>query len=209
MPAKKSDSKKHSDKYFGVEILKSSHPEIKKIKREHPTSIHGNKFWGSSYLLMDHFKKNPPSRQDRVLELGCGWGLASIYLNKKYGCTVTGVDADGDVFPYLEQHANINNAQVNTLEKRFEKINKKDLSNIDIIIAADVCFWDELSGIHKKLIKRAVNAGVKKIIYADPERSPFLDLAEHCAEKYCADIISREMKKPVEVRGALMIIENA
>jgi predicted nicotinamide N-methyase len=209
MPAKKSAIKKHSDRFFGVDILKSSHPEIKKIKREHPTSIHGNKFWGSSYLLMDYFKKNPLSSKDRVLELGCGWGLASIYLNKKYGCSVTGVDADDDVFPYLELHAEINKADVSTVEKRFEQLTKKYLSQYDVIIAADVCFWDELTGIHKKLIKRAVNAGVKKIVYADPERSPFLALAEHCTEKYCADIITREMEKPVAARGALMVIENA
>lgn len=209
MPATKKSIKKHSDRFFGVEILKSSHPEIKKIKREHPTSIHGNKFWGSSYLLMDYFKNNPLSSQDRVLELGCGWGLASIYLNKKYGCKVTGVDADDDVFPYLELHAEINKADINTVEKRFEELTKKYLSGYDVIIAADVCFWDELADIHKKLIKRAIEAGVKKIVYADPERSPFLTLAEHCTKKYCADIIPREMEKPVKARGAIMVIENA
>lgn len=208
MPTTHSD-KKHSDRYLGIDILKSTHPAIKKIKKEYPTSIHGNKFWGSSYLLMDYFKKNPPQSSDKVLELGCGWGLASIYLNKTFGCDVTGVDADDDVFPYLELHADINHANVNFVQKRFEKISTKELSQFDIIIAADVCFWDELGVIHKNLIKRAINGDVKKIIYADPERAPFITLAQHCSEKYCAEIITKELKKPVSARGALMIIENA
>ena len=209
MAKNKSDDKKHSDKYFGVRILKSSSPAIKVLRKEFPTSIHGNKFWGSSYLLMDYFKKHPLSQNDRVLELGCGWGLASIYLNKTFGCDVTGVDADDDVFAYLELHAEINKADVKTMQKRFEKISTKDLSQFDVIIAADVCFWDELADIHKKLIKRAIKAGVKKIVYADPERSPFVALADYCSKKYCADVIDREMKKPVKARGALMVIENA
>lgn len=209
MAKEKKTDKKHSDRYFGVKILKNSNPAIKILKKEFPTSIHGNKFWGSSYLLMDYFKKNPLSKNDRVMELGCGWGLASIYLNRKYGCDVTGADADDDVFPYLELHAEINKAEVKTLQRRFEKITKKELSQYDVLIAADVCFWDELADIHKKLISRAIAAGVKKIVYADPERSPFLTLADYCSRKHCAEIITREMEKPVKARGALMVIENA
>ena len=206
---KSASTKTHSEKHFGVEILKSSHPSIKKLKREHPTSIHGNKFWGSSYLIMDYFKKNPIKPDERVMELGCGWGLASIYLNKKFGCEVTGVDTDADVFPYLDLHADINKAKVKHLTKRFEKLTTKELAQYDIIFAADVCFWDELTPIHYNLIKRALKAGVKKIVYADPERSPFLELAEKCSNKLYADIFEKELNKPVKARGSLMILENA
>ena len=200
---------KTSEQFFGVKVLKSSHTEVKKLKKASPTSIHGNKFWGSSYLLMDYFEKNPVKENERVMELGCGWGLAGIYLNKNYGCDVTGIDADDAVFPYLQLHADINNAEITTLKKRFEKITKKELANIDVLIAADVCFWDELEGIHFNLIKRAIQAGVKKIIYADPERQPFLDLAERCIETHFADVYEEELKRPVKARGSLMIIENA
>ena len=198
-----------SEKFFGVTVLKSAHPEIKQLKKASPTSIHGNKFWGSSYLLMDYFKKNPLDKNDRVLELGCGWGLAGIYLNKNYGCEVTGVDADAAVFPYMDLHAKINKAKIKPLQKYFEKITKKDLAKYDVIIAADVCFWDELEDIHFNLIKRAIKAGVKKIVYADPERQPFIDLAERCVDKHFADVYEKELKKPVKTQGSLMIIENA
>ncbi len=199
----------HIDTAFGIDILKSGHPEIKKLKRQHNTSIHGNKFWGSSYLLMDYFESNPLENSDKVMELGCGWGLASIYLNKNFNCSTIGIDADDAVFPYLDLHAKINNASVNTAKKRFEKITKKDLSTVDILIAADVCFWAELEDIHFNLINRAIQAGVKKIIYADPERQPFINLAERTVEKFYADYYEHELTTPVETRGALLIIENA
>lgn len=209
MPQKKKPTTKTSEEFFGVKVLKSAHPEIKSLKKVSPTSIHGNKFWGSSYLLMDYFKKNPLQSTDRVMELGCGWGLAGIYLNKNFGCAVTGVDADDAVFPYMNLHAKINNAVISSQKKRFEKITKKDLANYDVLIAADVCFWDELEDIHFKLIRKAIKAGVKKIIYADPERQPFLNLAERCIDAYFADIYEKELKKPVKARGSVMIIENA
>ena len=200
---------KISENFFGIEVLKSAHPEIKKLKKSSPTSIHGNKFWGSSYLLMDYFSNNPLKKNERVMELGCGWGLAGIYLNKNFGCNVTGIDADDAVFPYMNLHAKINNAEVFSQKKYFEKITKKDLANYDVIIAADVCFWDELEDIHFNLIKKAIQAGVKKIIYADPERQPFINLAERCMESHFADVFEKELKKPVKARGSIMIIENA
>ena len=34
---------------FGVKILNSAHPDIRRLKREgHDAAIHGNKFWNSS-----------------------------------------------------------------------------------------------------------------------------------------------------------------
>lgn len=208
MSTKDKKKPKTSTKAFGLSVLNSKHKDIKKLKKEYPTSIHGDKVWDSSYLLMDYFKKNPLKKKDRVLELGCGWGLASIYLNQNFGCKVTGCDADEDVFPYLQLHAEKNKAKVDTLQKRFEKLSKKDLAEYDVIIAADVCFWDELTDVHYKLIKRAIKAGVKKIVYADPERSPFVELSEKCHTKLYADVYEKQLKRP-EAYGVMMVIENA
>lgn len=195
---------------FGVKILTSKHPAIKKLRKTYPTSIHGNKLWSSSYLLMDYFKKNPPNTGTHIMELGCGWGLTSIYMAKTFGCTITAVDADSDVFPYLHLHAETNKIRgIETRKKRFEQLRKKDFEGIDLLIAADVCFWDEMTDLHRKLIKRAINAGVKKIVYADPMRQPFLDLAEICIEKYYADFNEVSLSKPEKASGAVMVIENA
>ena len=59
------------------------------------------------------------------------------------------------------------------------------------------------------LVKRAVKAGVKKVIIADPERSTFFDMAHRCEDKFYAEIIDWRTKKPVKASGALMVLENA
>lgn len=206
MPKKKTPA--NVETRFGTKILTARHPDIRKLKKHHPTSIHGNKPWKSSFLLMDYFKKHPVEKSWHVMEIGCGWGPASIFMNKTFSCPVTAIDADRDVFPYLALHADINKAMVTTRKGRFENIRKKDLAEIDVLIAADVCFWDELTEVHRKLIKRAVDAGVRKIVYADPGRPPFLELADICSDKYCAELIDVELKR-YKADGYLLVIENA
>lgn len=201
-----------SEQAFGLTILKSTHPDIKKLKRQYTTSIHGNKFWGSSYLLMDYFRKNPLTKETKILEIGCGWSLASIYLNKNFDCNVTVVDADKNVFPYAQLHADINQASLTYHQGYFEKLSKSFLQQFDIIIAADVCFWDELTQIHFNLIKRALQAGVSSIIYADPERSPFTALSERCINKLSSDKTSIEIfdnrVKSLKASGKMMVIKH-
>ena len=211
--SKKTESKTKKADYrraYGIDLLLSNHKTIKKLKKEaEEPSIHGNKFWGSSYLIMDYLKKNPLKKQVKVLELGCGWGLAGIYCAKKFEAKVTGIDADDAVFPYLHAHAERNKVEVKTKKIRFEKLTTKELAKFDIIIGADICFWDELGETLYKLIKRAIKADVKKIVIADPERSPFLKLAEKCQQKFYAEIEPWSVNKPRRATGTLLIIENS
>lgn len=198
----------NSKTFFNTTVLNSQHKDIKRLKKDYPTSIHGNKIWKSSYLLMDYFTDNPIDKNLKVLELGCGWGPTGIFLNTHFDAKVTAVDADGDVFPYIELHCDINNAEVEFWETKFEDISASELAEYDIIVAADVCFWDELAQIHQALIGTAIKAGVKKIVYADPERQPFLDLALYCEEHFFADNYEVSLPEPINARGAIMVIEN-
>ncbi len=193
---------------FGITTLTSQHKDIRQLKRNYPTSIHGNKIWKSSLLLMHYFQHNPIPEHWHVLELGCGWGLTSIYLNKTFGCHITAVDADENVEPYLRLHEKVNGCHITFWPKYFENITQEELSQFDLIVAADVCFWDELEDIHYHLIETAVEAGVKKIVYADPIRSPFEALASRCSDDYFAEVEELELDKPNQARGALMVIEN-
>lgn len=188
----------------------SSHPEIRRIRREgeHP-SIHGNKLWKSSCLLIDYMKNNPPEHATRVLDVGCGWGISGIWCAKKFGSEVTSVDADPHVFPYLEATAKINGVSTEHKVARFEELKKRDLEGYDMLIAADICFWDELVDPVANLVKRAVKAGVKQILIADPERSPFFEMAEKCEKRYYAEVIDWKTKSPIKARGAIMVLENA
>ncbi len=203
-------SSKHSREAYGISLLTSKHKDIRRLKRESDEpSIHGNKFWGSSYLIMDYLEQNPLKKKCRVLELGCGWGLAGIYCAKTYRAKVTGVDADSAVFPYLNLHADYNGVSIDSKQQYFEKITGKQLAEYDLIIAADICFWDELAETVYKLIKRACKAGVGKIIVADPQRPPFIEMAERCVDKFYGEILAWEVDEPRRATGSLLVIENA
>jgi predicted nicotinamide N-methyase len=201
---------KNTREAFGVTILTSQHKDIRRLKREvPPASIHGNKFWGASYLMMDYLQNNPPSPGSKILELGCGWGIAGIHCAKYYQAQVTGLDADDSVFPYLHLHADHNQVAVHTRKQRFEQLTKKQLSEFDVIIGADICFWDELADTVFDLIKLAIEAGVKTIAIADPERPPFFDLATRCIEQYFAELEDYAVETPKRASGCVLVVENA
>ena len=197
-------------RFHGVTMLTSAHKDIRRIKRsDAQPSIHGNKLWKSSFLIIDYLKKNPPEHCRTVMDAGCGWGMGGIFCAKRFKADVISVDADKDVFPYLQANAAANGVGVTTRQSKFEKITTRQLKDIDLLIAADICFWDELVDPVYNLVKRAVKAGVKKVVIADPERSPFFEMAHRCEDKFCAEIVEWRTRKPVEASGALMVLENA
>lgn len=188
----------------------SSHPAIRKVRREgHEPSIHGNKLWKSSCLLIDYLKNNPPEHAGSVIDVGCGWGISGIWCAKALGSRVTSVDADPSVFPFLAATAELNGVSTTPLVSRFEKLSKKKLAGFDMLIAADICFWDELVDPVYNMVNRAVKAGVKKIVIADPERPTFHEMAERCVEKHGAEVIEWRSSRQIKATGALLVLENA
>ena len=189
----------------------SSHPAIRRVKRKDINpSIHGNKLWKSSCLLIDYLKKKPSPHCESVIDVGCGWGISGIWCAKNLGAKVTSVDADSNVFPYLNAVAELNRVSTTPLVSRFEQLSLDQLSRFDMLIAADICFWDELAMPVSELVDRAVEAGVKRILIADPERAPFFVVADHCIKQYCAELIEWQAKgASIKAQGALLLIENA
>jgi predicted nicotinamide N-methyase len=122
---------------------------------------------------------------------------------------VTSVDADPDVFPFLEATATLNGVATTPLVSTFEKLTTRQLSQFDMLIAADICFWDELVDPVFNMVNRAIKAGVKHIVIADPERPTFHDMASRCAARHCAETIEWQTHSPVKASGALMVLENA
>ena len=200
--------KKHI-RAHGIKVLLSSHPEIRRLKRNNFPTSHGNKFWTSSWLLMDYFEKNGMPEKTRIMELGCGWGLAGIYCAKNHGASVTGIDIDREVFPFLSLHAKINNVDVNFLRKGFNSLTLREMKNIDIIIGADICFWDEMVDPLKKLINRALKAGVKLILIADPVRSPFEKLGGYFLGKQGGEVLDWSVRRPRKIRGQILKISKS
>ena len=198
------------NRFRGVIMPTGSHPAIRRVKRQgvYP-SIHGNKLWKSSCLLMDYLNKNRPQHCRTVIDVGCGWGATGIWCAKTLNAQVTSMDADPDVCPFLQASAELNKVQITHLVSRFEKLTTRQLSQFDMLVAADICFWDELVNPVYNMVNRAVKAGVKHILIADPERPTFHEMAQRCTDKHCADVIDWQTRSPIKASGAIMVIENA
>lgn len=195
---------------YDVKILNSNHKDIRRLKREgHVAEIHGNKFWNSSFLIMDYLRKHPLGKGTRVLEIGCGWGLLGIYCARHFDARVTGIDADENVLPYLELHAEINGVEMEGLEMTFQQLTVQKLKSYDVILGADICFWDEMTGMLYNLIGRAAKAGVQQVMIADPCRPPFSDLVERCEKKYGdnARVMEKWLTRPVHASGDILIVD--
>ncbi|SFC92710.1 Predicted nicotinamide N-methyase [Microbulbifer thermotolerans] len=197
---------KYSRRLFGLTIRQNAHPDMRRLRRQAgEPALHGNKFWKSSCLMMDYLKKNPLKKGTRVLDLGCGWGLGGIFCAKHFQADVTGLDADPSVFPFVEYHAELNDVQVKTWRCRYERVTRVDLANFDVLIGTDICFWDQLENPLYNLTRRALQSGVRKVILADPGRSPFLRLGARAQERLGADFIDWAVTRPMKASGCLLI----
>lgn len=196
-------------RFRGVVLPTSSHPEIRRTKRaQDAPAIHGNKLWKSSCLVIDYLHKNPEPTPQRVLDAGCGWGIGGIWCAKRFQAQVTSVDADPNVFPFLDVTAALNGVSTRSKVARFEALSGRFLSNFDTLIAADICFWDELVAPVNNLVNRAIKAGVKRIVIGDPERPTFHEMALRCVDRHGGEVLQWQTKGSLAASGALLVINN-
>ena len=199
---------KHVVEYLGTQALQSSHPAVKKLKREgHEPSIHGNKVWRSSFVLMNYLKNYPIPAQAKVMDIGCGWGLTGIYLARRFDASVVGIDADADVQPFLDTQAAVNQVDIEFHCKKFQQVRKLDMTGVHTLVGADICFWDEMVQPLYRLISRAMSAGVKQVLIADPGRSPFWELGALCEGKFNASIVERSINKPYKTSKQILVVK--
>lgn len=197
-------------KFRGVVMPTSSHKVIRQVKRAgHEPSIHGTKLWKSSCLIIDYLHNNPPEHSGTVLDAGCGWGVTGIWCAKKLRSSVISMDADPAVFPYLNAVAALNKVTTTPMVNRFELLKKSHLKGVDMLLGGDICFWDELVKPVGKMIDRALTAGVKQVIIADPERPTFHEMAEKAISKHGGELVNWSTSGKVKASGALLIVNNA
>ena len=191
----------------GVRCLLSRHPRIKQLKRKYRPDSHGNKVWKTSWMLMDYLSGNGTIADGVALDIGCGWGLSGIFLAKQFNARVTGVDIDSEILPFLQLHAEINDVDIQFLNKGYDQIGKSQLQGVDLMVGTDICFWEELIDPLRRLIHRARRAGVKQIFIADPGRPTFEDLSEFFASRPGAELIEWEIETPVYTAGKILKID--
>ncbi|MCA0891973.1 class I SAM-dependent methyltransferase [Microbulbifer agarilyticus] len=191
---------------FGLLVRKNAHPDMRKLRREAgDASLHGNKFWKSSCLTIDYLEKHPLKKGARVLDLGCGWGLGGIFCAKAFDAKVTSLDADPSVFPFANYHAALNGVEITTWQCRYEKVTQAALTEFDAVIGTDICFWDQLEAPLFNLTRRAMRAGVGRVMLVDPGRSPFRRLGEQAVEKLDAQYFEWQTSQPMKASGCIML----
>jgi predicted nicotinamide N-methyase len=200
--------KKQERQAFGLTILHSGHPQVRRLQDEAPRpSLYGQKVWRASFLLMDYLQQHGINQGARVLELGCGWGLVGIYCAKTFKAQVTGLDADAAVFPYLHLHAQLNGVHIQTRQLAFAHIPPADLAAFDVLVGTDICFWDELVDPLYNLVRHGIKAGVKEILVADPGRPPFDEFCACCKKECGAEVIDWEVRRPFSISGHILRVD--
>ncbi len=191
---------------YGLHVLLSRHEAIRALKRKHTPCCHGFRVWPSSWLLIDYCDYMGLPSGVRVLEVGCGWGAAGIYLAKMHDARVTGVDMDSEVFPFLQLHADLNDVRISVLEQSFEALTSQQLAEFDLIIGSDICFWPGMVNPLGSLILRALDAGVQMALIADPGRSSFEELATEFHRRGMGEKVRWESLRPYEINGRILKI---
>jgi len=190
---------------YGLTILQPSHPEVRRLQQDaaRPT-LHGHKVWPTSFVLLDYLHQRGIPPQTRVLDLGCGWGLVGIACAKTFQAQVTALDADAAVFPYLQLHAVRNGVHLATRQGTFADLTPQDLAGFELIVGADICFWEDLVEPLYQLVRHGVAAGVAEILVADPSRPPFDELCARCVPQGDAEVFTWTMTTPVVETGRIL-----
>lgn len=193
----------------GVRVIKKNSQLMKQLESDLPPPvIHGYRVWSSSFLIMDYLQQQPLSPRSQMMEIGCGWGILGIFCAKQFGAKVTALDADGKVFPFLEAHSAINDVYIDTLHQRYEQLAPDHLRRVSLMAGGDICFWDELVDPLFEAIRAGVDAGVERIIIADPGRPPFMALAKRCKKAFGGHRMEWQIRSPKRYSGHLLVVES-
>ncbi len=196
----------HIYQAYGIYLLRSQHRLIRRLKKRYRPSVHGHKTWNASFLLMDYLHHKPIAKGTKVLEIGCGWGPASVYCARRFKAKVTGLDIDRDVFPFLDVLAELNGVKVKRLVTKFENLKSKQLADYHTIVGSDVCFWDSMVKPLYQLINRSMKAGTQRFIITDPGRPTFYELADMCSKKFKVKLVEWYAVEPERFEGEIVEI---
>ncbi|MEE8244008.1 MAG: methyltransferase domain-containing protein [Pseudomonadales bacterium] len=196
----------HIYQAYGIYLLRSQHRLIRRLKKRYQPSVHGHKTWNASFLLMDYLDHKPIAKGTKVLEIGCGWGPASVYCASRFKAKVTGLDIDREVFPFLDVLAELNGVKVKRLVSKFENLKTKQLAGFHTIVGSDVCFWDSMVKPLYQLVNRAMKAGTQRFIITDPGRPTFYELADMCSKKFKVKLSEWYAVEPERFEGEIVEI---
>ena len=113
---------------------------------------------------------------------------------------------DSAVFPFVDVLAELNAVTVTTQRADFTKLKKADLAGQQYLIGSDICFWDSLVKPLARLVNRALAAGVKRVVIADPGRPTFYEFCDMMAQKHDARLQEWYAIEPERFEGEVIDI---
>lgn len=200
-----SSTTRHTYRAYGLTLLQPGHFLLDGVDE---FKAHGDRTWRSSYLAMDWLLRNPPG-PGKAMELGCGWAALAVLCAKRFGMEVVGVDIDPEVAAAADILSRVNGVDLDFMEGSWSQLADDDLRGVDLLMGADICYWesqvDELFGT----MRQAMRCGVGTVLIADPGRPSFDRLAGRVRRD---GIRCRKLKhsvgRPVPTSGYLLVVEG-
>lgn len=192
---------------YGIYLLTTKHRLIKALKKRYKPSIHGDRAWGASFLLMDYLRERGMRKGAKAAEIGCGWGGLSVFCAREFDAKMTGIDLDPAVFPYMEVLTDLNAVKVKSKKADFTKLKGAELGQFHHIVGGDVCFWDSLVQPLARMTKRALKNGVESVIIADPGRPTFYEFCDLMAQDHDTHLQEWYAIEPERYEGEIVEIK--
>lgn len=116
----------------------------------------------------------------RILEVGCGIGLASLVLNERYA-NITATDRHPEAEKFLASNAKLNDGKVIPFVRTGWADEVSDLGNFDLIIGADLLYEID----HADELAHFINQHAKpicQVIIIDPFRKHYVQFSKQMVE---------------------------
>ena len=178
----RSDRASKEREFLGTRQYMAHHPVIRRLLRggSRPTEF-GHRVWETTLTVMRHLDR---CRYDRVLEIGCGWGLLGVHLARR-GANVTCSDVDPRLEAVVTAHAALNGVEVEFLAAGFADLDAFRLRR-DLIVGVEICYSDAVVADLLGLLGRV--APPTEVLIADPGRPDFEELCAAAIPRWAASL---------------------
>jgi predicted nicotinamide N-methyase len=195
----------HSFVVRDVVALKPNHYRVRELReRGVEPSEFGSRIWRSSYLLVDYHSRQHFTSDDHVMEIGCGWGLPSQYLQKTFGIPVTATDGDARVGQYLALLSQENRTEVRFRQRRFSELSDSELAGVTTLVGADICYAPRQCEDLVALANRFLARPGRRVILADSGRRSFFELAERLQSRWRGNLEAISLQTPTAAQGYIL-----
>ncbi len=163
---------------FGVHLPRPGDPALRALRSQNAPAYQGHRPWNASWLLISYLQQISLEGL-QIVDVGCGWGLASIYCAQQ-GARVTAIDVDPNVFPFVQMLSDLNGVTIEHVTAGFDAVEARHITQTDLLIGADICFRFPMVETLFGLVKRGLETGLGAVAITDPGRIPYRDLAARC-----------------------------